>query len=1162
MLDGAARLNPLFTEAAKMGQPGLAVTDHGNSHAAFETLKAGKAAGIKGIVGVEMYLAPDVPRQHKKPVFWSTGGKNREDVSGAGAYTHMTMWAETTEGMHNMFRMGSHASFDGVYRKPRVDRALLNEYAKGIIATTGCPGGEVQTYLKLGQYDNALRAAGEFRDIFGKDNFFVELMDHGLEVERRTRADLLRLAKDLNLPLVATNDLHYVFKEDAAAHDALLCVQSGAQLADTDRFRFDGSDYYLKSSQEMRHLFKDLPDACDNTLLIAERCNVEFVEGEGRLMPKFPVPDGETEESWFRKEVQRGMEARFPNGIPADRQARADFEMAVIIGKGYPGYFLITADFINWAKSQGIRVGPGRGSGAGSMCAYAMRITDLDPVPYALLFERFLNPERASMPDFDVDFDDQRRGEVIRYVTQKYGTERVAAIVTMGRIKAKQAVKDSAKVLGYPYGLGDQITKAMPPDVMGKGVPLNGGIFNPDHKRYKEAEEFRAKYASEPDTKKVVDTAMGLEGLVRQTGVHAAGVIMSSEPIIDHIPLFMRQSDGQIITGFEYPTCESLGMVKFDFLGLKNLTTIEAAVVNIKANRGIDLVLEDLTLDDPAAFAILASGDTSGVFQVDGSGMKQLLRLMKPDNFEDISAALALYRPGPMGAQSHTNYALRKNGKQKVEPIHRELAEPLAEILGTTHGLIVYQEQVQQIAQKVAGYTLGAADNLRRAMGKKKKEVLDAEFVPFSKGMKDNGFSDECIQALWDILVPFSDYAFNKAHTAAYGLITYWTAYLKANFPAEYMAALLTTNKDDKDKTAIYLNECRRMGIKVLAPDVNDSIGDYAAVGADIRVGMEAVRNVGGNVVASIVNARTSKGAFTDFADFLAKVDATACQKKAVDSLIKAGGFDSLGHTRRALISVAEGAVDAASATKKKEAVGQDSLFGEIADAADLGGVSVKVPDEPEWDKKVLLGFEREMLGLYVTDHPLNGVAHVLRASAETSIGALVEAGTGRPQPVTVGGLLTGISRKVSKKDGSTWAILTVEDLDGSIEMMCFSRTYQEAAHLLTQNAILLFTGRLVEDDKGGIRFAVNSIMVPNLSLDRTADPIVISMPEHLANSANVGALRETLLAHRGQAPVRVRLTPLTGGAPILLALPSMYNVANTPALIGDLKAILGPSCV
>ena len=790
-----------------------------------------------------------------------------------------------------------------------------------------------------------------------------------------------------------------------------------------------------------------------------------------------------------------------------------------------------------------------------------MKITDLDPVPYNLLFERFLNPERASMPDFDVDFDELRRGEVIQYVTRKYGSERVAAIITMGTIKARQAVKDAAKVLGYPYGMGEQITKAMPPPVMGKDVPLSG-IFDPDHKRYKEADEFRIKYNGDADVKRIVDTAMGLEGLKRSHGVHAAGVIMSSEPIIDHIPLIMRPSDGQVITGFEYPTCEALGMVKFDFLGLSNLTTIDSALRNIKLNRGIDLVVEDLSLDDPKAFEVLAKGDTLGVFQVDGSGMQQLLRLMKPDNFEDISAALALYRPGPMGAQSHTNYALRKNGKQKVEPIHPELAEPLAEILGTTHGLIVYQEQVQQIAQKVAGYSLGKADNLRRAMGKKKKEVLDAEYVPFEAGMKANGFSEESIKALWDILVPFSDYAFNKAHTAAYGLITYWTAYLKANFPAEYMAALLTTNSDDKDKTAVYLNECRRMGIRVLAPDVNESLAEYTAVGSDIRVGMAAIRNVGSNVVGSIVKARTDKGAFTDFADFLTKIDAVACQKKAVDSLIKAGGFDSLGHTRRSLVSVAEGAVEATMSAKKHEAIGQDSLFGEIADVADLGGASVVVPDEPEWDKKVLLGFEREMLGLYVTDHPLNGVADVLRASAETSIGALVAAGTARPQPVTVGGLLTGVAKKVSKKTGQMWAILTVEDLDGSIEMMCFNRTYQEVGHLLTQDAILLFTGRVDEDDQGGLRYTLNDIKVPNLSLDRAADPIVINMPEHICNAKTITRLQETLQMHKGKAPVRLRLTPMSGGKPVLMALPDIYRVNNTGALIGDLKAFLGPSCV
>ncbi|HEX8768258.1 MAG TPA: DNA polymerase III subunit alpha, partial [Jatrophihabitans sp.] len=575
---------------------------------------------------------------------------------------------------------------------------------------------------------------------------------------------------------------------------------------------------------------------CDNTLLIAERCEISFDESTS-YMPRFPVPEGEDETSWFVKETERGLHARYPNGIPAEVRQRADFEVSVITQMGFPGYFLVVADFINWAKENGIRVGPGRGSGAGSMVAYAMRITDLDPLRHGLIFERFLNPDRVSMPDFDVDFDERRRGEVIRYVTDKYGDERVAQIVTYGTIKAKQAVKDAARVLGYPFAMGDRITKVMPPPVMGKDVPLSK-IFDPGHSRYGEGGEFRSLYEADPEVKRVVDTAKGLEGLKRQWGVHAAGVIMSSEPLIDVIPIMRREADGAIITQFDYPCCESLGLIKMDFLGLRNLTILDDAVDNIRANRGIDLVLEELSLDDKPTYELLTRGDTLGVFQLDGGPLRALLRSMRPDNFEDISAVIALYRPGPMGADSHNKYANRKNGREPVVPIHPELEAALAEILSDTYGLIIYQEQVIAIAQHLAGYTLGGADLLRRAMGKKKKSELDAQYEKFSAGMAANGYSAAAIKTLWDILVPFSDYAFNKAHSAAYGLLSYWTAYLKAHYPAEYMAALLTSVKDDKDKMAVYLAECRRMGIKVLPPCVNSSDANFTPVGNDIRFGL------------------------------------------------------------------------------------------------------------------------------------------------------------------------------------------------------------------------------------------------------------------------------------------------------------------------------------
>ena len=867
MLDGAARLKDLVRTSERLGMPALAVTDHGNLFGAYEFYKVAKDSAVKPIIGLEAYLTPKTHRSERKRVQFGDG--TGDDVASKGAYTHMTMWAESAAGMHNLFRLSSLSSLEGFFYKPRADRELLGRYSSGLIATTGCPSGEVQTYLRLGQYRQAVESAAEFRDIFGAGNFYVELMDHGLDIENRVRSDLLRLARELGLPLVGTNDLHYVHADDAVDHDTLLCVSAGANKDTPNRFKFDGNGYYLKSPDEMRALFGNLPEACDNTLAIAERCSTSFEEGTGTYMPQFPVPAGESETTWFVKEVEAGLARRFHGDVPEYATKQAAYEQDVIVGKGYAGYFLVVADFINWAKRNGIRVGPGRGSGAGSMCAYAMGITDLDPVPHGLIFERFLNPERPSMPDFDVDFDDRRRGEVIRYVTEKYGDDRVCQIVTYGTIKAKQAIKDAGRVLGKPFSLGEKITKAYPAPVQGHDLPLPD-VFNSSHDRYGEGTEFRELYESDPEVKEVVDTARGIEGLKRQWGVHAAGVIMSSAPLMDVIPVMKREQDGQIITQFDYPSCESLGLVKMDFLGLRNLTILDDAVKNVKANRGIDLDLDELRRDmsDPATYELLASGETLGVFQLDGGGLRSLLKLMRPDNFEDISATIALYRPGPMGADSHTNYALRKTGRQKVEPIHPELAEPLADILDTTYGLIVYQEQIQQIAQRVAGYSLGQADLLRRAMGKKKQSILDAEFAPFSGGMKERGFSDAAISKLWEIMVPFAAYAFNKAHSAAYGVVSYWTAYLKANYPCEFMAALLESVKSDKDKTALYLGECRRMGIKVLPPDVNASEGMFTPVGMDIRYGLAAVRNVGDNVVAGIVAGRTEHGPASDFNAF------------------------------------------------------------------------------------------------------------------------------------------------------------------------------------------------------------------------------------------------------------------------------------------------------
>ncbi|HEY6278632.1 MAG TPA: DNA polymerase III subunit alpha, partial [Streptosporangiaceae bacterium] len=982
----------------------------------------------------------------------------------------------------------------------------------------------------------------------------------------RVRDGLAEIGKKLGIPPVVTNDSHYTREGDAQSHDMLLCIQTGKSLADADRFRFEGTGYYIKPAAEMYSLdSSDLwREGCRNSqLLIAGRVDTAGMFDFVNLMPRFPIPDGfESEEELFRAEVWKGMDRRYPDGYDEQRRKQAEYEIEIICQMGFPAYFLVVADFIMWAKNNGIRVGPGRGSAAGSVVSFAMGITDLDPISHGLVFERFLNPERVSMPDVDVDFDERRRGDVIRYVTEKYGDDRVAQIITYGTIKAKAAVKDAARVLGFPYALGDRITKAFPPPILGKDMPL-AGVFDPDHPRYGEAGEIRTLYQAEAEVKQVIDTARGLEGLIRQAGVHAAGVIMSSEPLLDHIPVWKREADGAIITQFDYPACEDIGLLKMDFLGLRNLTVIEDAVAGIKANRGIDIDLDQLPLDDTPTYELLARGDTLGVFQLDGSPMRALLRAMRTDKFLDISAVIALYRPGPMA--SAPVYADRKTGRAPVTPIHPELAEPLGDILGESYGLLVYQEDVMFAAQRLAGYSAGSADLLRRAMGKKKKEILDKEYEPFAAGMKANGYSDNAIKTIWDVMVPFSGYAFNKAHAAGYALISYWTAYLKANFPAEYMAGLLTSVAGDKDKSALYLNECRRMGIKVLPPDVNASTAMFTPVGGDIRFGLAAVRNVGANVVEAIVAARTGKGPFTSFSDFLRRVPVNVCNKRVIESLIKAGAFDSLEHPRKGLLLIHEQAIESVIDVKRNEAMGQDSLFGGDAEAE--ASFEIGVP-EGDWDKPTLLAFEREMLGLYVSDHPLLGVEHILSAATDCSVGQLIGSAEGdaergargdRPdaQQVTVGGILSGLQRKVTRQ-GMPWAAATLEDLEGAIEVMFFPHTYAECAPLLADDAIVIVKGRLDRRDESP-KLVAREVSAPDLTSGQSG-PFVVSLPVQRCVAPVVDRLHEVLRGHPGLAEVHLRLC--NGRRTTVVKLDDKLRVTPSPSLLADLKQLLGPGCV
>lgn len=1172
MLDGAAKHEALFSEVARLEQPAVAMTDHGNMFGAWSFFDHAKKNGIKPIIGIEAYVAPE-SRYHKKAVFWGerarTGKKEADeygeagDVSGAGAYTHMTMLAQNSDGLRNLFKLSSLASMQGFFRKPRMDKELIAEHSEGIIATSGCLAGEVLTRLRLGQKHEALQAASDYKDIFGSDRFFIEVMDHGIQMERNIRSELLDIAGQLDLRTVATNDSHYVTADQAEQHDALLCLQTRSMLNDTDRFKFNGDGYHIKSSAEMREYWDtEVSGAADSTLLITDMIeDYDEAFAATNRMPQAKIQPGRTDVEVLRDEVEELIPTRFPDEtFTQEYRDQLEWEMKVITEKGYSSYFLVVGDMIRWAKENGIRVGPGRGSAAGALLSYVLRIIDIDPLKHGLLFERFLNPERDSPPDIDIDFDERRRDEVIAYAREKYGEEYFAKVITYGTIKTKAAFKDAARVhLGQAgFQLADQFSKALPAPVAAKDIPLSG-IVDPDHDRYPEAAEVRSLIEQDSQIGKIFETARGLEGLIRNAGVHACAHIISRQPLLDVLPLWKRD-DGEIITGWDGPQCEDVGLLKIDILGLVNMTTIDDTVRMVKANHGHEIEPLDIPLDDPTTYEMLSRGESLGVFQLEGGGMQSLLKRLQPTTFADIVAANALYRPGPMDVNAHLDFADRKNGRKPVEPIHAELDEPLADVLGETYGLIVYQEQIMAIAQKVAGYSLGQADLLRRAMGKKKKEVMDQEFARFEAGMAERGYSNEAINQLWATVLPFAGYAFNKSHAAAYGLVTYWTAYLKAHYPAEYMAALLTANAQNKDKTAVYLSECRRMGLTVLPPDVNESADGHAAVEGRIRFGLGAIRNVGSHVVESIVKTRNNKGRYTSFTDFLDKVEIVACNKRVIESLIKAGAFDSLGHTRMALTQHHEAAVDAVIGIKRHEAMGQFDLFGggdDTADANESSPLAHLVFTDEDWPRKQLLAYEREMLGLYVSAHPLDGAERLLRPYQDTSIAELVggerEPGANSKDGIKIAGMISGLQRRINK-NGLPWAIATVEDFNASIEVLFFPKSYEVFSDCLVEDTAIAVKGRVNEREGEISVFASDAVPVDITAAEHAPGvepPLVLRANATKLDVDTVAQLRNTLRTHHGETPVHIQV------GKHLLELPD-WPVKMCTELFSELKSVRG----
>jgi DNA polymerase-3 subunit alpha len=1163
MLDGASRVGDVVAAAARDGQPAIGITDHGNMYGVLDMYKAARDVGLVPVIGTELYQAYEHRTERPARRSSTLDDSGGEVEGGRKAYYHLTALAETLTGYRNLIQLSSRAYLEGYYQKPKVDWELLEAHHEGIIATTGCLGGQVLQALLKDDEAGALAVAGRLQDIFGRENLFVELQDHGLADQKRTNPMLMRIARAIDAPLLATNDSHYTHQRDAMAHDALLCVQTNAKIHEENRFRFDGDQHFLKSAGEMRTLFAEVPEACDSTLWIAERADVELEFGQP-VLPSFPVPEAHTEESYLRELTYEGAKDRYGASPPPEVRQRLEYELGVIESMGFSAYFLVVWDLVRYAKSRGIRVGPGRGSAAGSCVAYCLRIVDIDPIRYDLLFERFLNPGRKQMPDIDMDFDSRGRGEMIRYVADKYGSDHVAQIVTFSTIKARAAVRDAARVLDYPYGLGDKIAKLMPPLIMGRDTPLFA-CLEPSPKYedgYKMAGDLRALYDADPDAKRVIDVAKGLEGLRRQDGIHAAAVVITREPLTEYLPVQrkpepgMAIEDAPIVTQYEMHAVEDLGLLKMDFLGLRNLDVIEITLDLIEQSTGARPDIDAVPLDDPKTLELLRAGDTIGVFQLEGGPMRALIRSVAPTNFEDVSAVLALYRPGPMAQNWHNEYADRKNGRKPVTYPHPALEG----VLEPTYGLMVYQEQLMRVSQQLAGYSLEDADNLRKATGKKIRELIAKERTKFVEGCVAQGHERKFGEQMFDTIEPFADYSFNKSHTVGYGLVTWQTAYLKANHPREYLAALLTSVKGDKDKSAVYLNECRQREIPVLVPDVNESDMDFAVrvqgEHAAIRFGLSAVRNVGEGVVAKILEARDEGGAFADFYDLCERVDPTVLNKRTIESLIKAGAFDSLGHPRQGLFLVFEEIVDVILARRRERDAGIMSLFGDATSGADDVAASFDrppIPDE-EFGKSQRLAFEKEMLGLYVSDHPLMGAERALRRHADATLSELKEMREGELR--TVGGVVTALARKYTKR-GDLMATFVLEDLGAAVEVMVFPKTMTQYGELLDEDAIVCVRGRLdLREDAP--KLVAMEVSLPQLAVD--GPEVRIRAKLGSLNDAKVTRLKEILLEHPGDSPVFVHLEGHEKTTVLRLGEDHLVNDGN--GLHAELRVLLGPDCI
>ncbi|MFZ6017461.1 MAG: DNA polymerase III subunit alpha [Nitrospirota bacterium] len=1094
LLDGAIRIKELVEQAVVFRMPAVAITDHGNLFGAVEFYRRATKAGIKPIIGCEVYVAPGSRFDRR----------NTTDVDEASF--HLILLAKDNKGYRNLISLVTKAYTEGFYYKPRIDMDLLEQYSGGLIGLTSCLKGEVPYYLQIGMIDKAREKALKYKHILGPENFYIEIQDNGLPEQGEVNRRLVELARELHIGIVATNDCHYMKKEDSRAHDILLCIQTGKTVRDKKRLHFNSDGFYFKSPEEMKNAFKDIPELILNTRAIAERCNVEFRLG-ANLLPRYELENGQTPDALLEKLAFEGMFHRFGSEQRTAYIERLRRELDIIKKMGYSSYFLIVWDFISYAKKRGIPVGPGRGSAAGSLVSYCLNITDIDPIKYNLLFERFLNPERVSMPDIDVDFCKDRRSEVISYVAEKYGKDHVAQIITFGTMAAKAAIRDVGRALDLPYAEVDRIAKLVP-------NTLNITIED----TLKVEPQLKALYDSNTKIKELIDIAMRLEGLCRHASTHAAGVVISPAPLTDYTPLYKNPSDGSITTQFDMGAVERIGLLKFDFLGLKTLTVIDKTLKYIREN-GKDLSLKYIPLEDKKTYELLSSGHTTGIFQLESTGMRDLLRKMSPNRFEDLIALVALYRPGPIGSGMIDDFIKRKKGQI---PVKYELPQ-LKEILDETYGVILYQEQVMRIANKLANFTMGQADILRKAMGKKKPEEMEKQKEAFIKGTRANSISEKKATRLFDLMAFFAEYGFNKSHSAAYAYLTYQTAYLKAHYPVEFMAATLSADMDNTDKIVKSINECREMGIEILPPDINHSGQEFRVVGNSIRFGLEAVKGVGSSAIESILETRRTDGPFTSVADFLKRVDARKVNKKVVESLIKAGAFDSLGMMRAAAMVLMSKMLNG---NNRAKASGQQNIFGDMPEET--------VGSDQEWDEFELLKHEREALGFYITGHPLTKYSRQLNKINAKKTSELEESLDGKE--IQIGGILRNIKKIQTRSKAEVMAFLTLEDAEGSTEVIIFPELYRKSLPLLQKDMVLFVKGTVDKTEKG-IKIVAREISRLDEPETKTWQRVEINLKYPLPDSISLQRLRsiiisksrglqkvEDFLEQNGEYPVYLRI--------------------------------------